>query len=156
MLQSYEAKEVALSKETNKKQNELRDLEKKFRQPGNLGYDHLVKMKCSMNRSLENFGQRLKGMLLKEVYGNTKKIKEKLNQFLCESRSYAEIVNNAKMSYGNSIIPDVSKVDFGEMMKETRDKKITKECESKQRSRKMEWRWMTRQRRKSKKKKKNS
>ena len=44
VLQSYEAKEVILPKETNKKQNELRELEEKFIQPGNLGYDHLVKM----------------------------------------------------------------------------------------------------------------
>ena len=44
VLQSYETKEVILPKETNKKQNELRELEEKFIQPGNLGYDHLVKM----------------------------------------------------------------------------------------------------------------
>ena len=52
-----------------------------------------------MNRNLESFGQRMKGILLKEVYGNLKKIKEKLNQVICESRSYADTVNNAKMSY---------------------------------------------------------
>ena len=93
----------------NKKQNELRELEEKSRQSGYLYYDHLVKTEWCLNRNLESFGQRMKGILLKEVYGNLKKIKEKLNQVICESRSYADTVNNAKMSYGNTIIPGASK-----------------------------------------------
>ena len=133
-LKSYEKNDTRLRLVIQNQELELKEQEEKFHQAGNPDYDHVIIMENCMKAKLENFGKTLKDTLLKEVNENNKRIEEKLNQVMQESKTYSETVKNTIGSgTAPTNIPETS-VDFRTIMKEAREEEITEEKEQKRRT----------------------
>ena len=88
--------EAHLKTVIKKLDGELREQEERFTEVGNPDYDALTKIEGSMKRQMEQLGENLMKNLLNELQDSKRKMEEKLNHVMIQTKSYAESVQKKK------------------------------------------------------------
>ena len=88
--------EAHLKTVIKKLDGELREQEERFAEVGNPDYDALTKIEGSMKRQMEQLGENLMKNLLNELQDSKRKMEEKLNHVMIQTKSYAESVQKKK------------------------------------------------------------